>query len=447
MTEQSSADNKEVKSGKTAYLAGFNERDFSLHEAQEHLEELKELVRTLGMEVCGEMMVNLKEPQVQYLIGSGKAQEVAEAAANAKADVIVLDSDISPSQQRNWEKLCKRKVYDRQEVILDIFAARASTKEAVLQVELARMEYMLPRLAKAWSHLSRQQGGAAGTRGEGEKQIEYDRRMVRQKIQQLNKELEEVKSRRDTQRKSRSRNSVAHAAIVGYTNAGKSSLLNALTGAGVLAEDKLFATLDPTTRKLILPDKKELLLTDTVGFVRKLPHALVEAFKSTLEEAVLADFLVLVLDAGSYQVESHWETTLAVLDELGAGDKRMLVVFNKCDTVDNLVTKARLRAISPEAVFVSAKTGEGLDMLVAELEKFAQKDSSQMNLKIGPERHDMVSLLHRVATISKSDYAEDGSFEVSALVPDVYISKFAPFVHMEKKAEKKPVRKKKKTEI
>lgn len=446
MTEQDAVDNKEVKSGRTAYLVGFNERDFSLHEAQEHLEELKELVKTLGMEVCGDMMVNLKEPQVQYLIGSGKVEEVAEAAANLKADVIVLDNDISPSQQRNWEKLCKRKVYDRQEIILDIFAARASTKEAVLQVELARIEYMLPRLARAWTHLSRQQGGAAGTRGEGEKQIEYDRRMVRQKSQQLRKELEEVQLRRDTQRKGRARSAIAHAAIVGYTNAGKSSLLNALTGAGVLAEDKLFATLDPTTRKLIFPDKKELLLTDTVGFVRKLPHALVEAFKSTLEEAVLADFLILVLDAGSHQVESHWETTLAVLDELGAGDKKMLVVFNKADTVESLITKAKLRSISPEAIFVSAKTGEGLDMLVAELERFAQKDSSQMKLKIGAERHDMVSLLHRVAIISKSEYVEDGSFEASALVPEAYISKFAPFVHEEKKVEKKAVRKKKKTE-
>mgnify|MGYP003290178205 CR=1 FL=1 len=216
-------------------------------------------------------------------------------------------------------------------IIIDIFASRAITREAVLQVELARMKYYLPRLARAWTHLSRQRGGAKGTRGEGETQIEVDRRMIKREISQLTKELEEVRKQRSTQRKLRERSSVLHCAIVGYTNVGKSSILRALSGAGVLVEDKLFATLDPTTRKITLPNNQKLLLTDTVGFVRDLPHDLVEAFKSTLEEAVLSDFLMLVLDISSPIIFEQWETTLQVLHELGAEDKNILVVLNKID--------------------------------------------------------------------------------------------------------------------
>ena len=245
--------------------------------------------------------------------------------------MIIFDTALGPSQQRNLERACHCKVIDRQEVILDIFAKRAWTREAVLQVELARYRYFLPRLTGAWSHLSRQRGGGTGARGDGEKQIEYDRRYLKQRIGELREELAVVRKQRDVQRKGRFRNGIPNAAIVGYTNAGKSTLLNALTGSDVLAKDQLFATLDPSTRRCILPDHQELLLTDTVGFVRKLPHALVEAFKSTLEEAAIADFILLVLDISSPQVETQWTTTLSVLEELGAADKPMIIALNKVD--------------------------------------------------------------------------------------------------------------------
>ena len=282
-----------------AILIGMCDHETSEHEAREHLEELAELVKNIDVPVIGEELVKLKLVSSRYLIGSGKAEEIAERVKAENADCLVFDCDLSPSQQRNWERLTKVCVIDRQEVILDIFAGRASTREAVLQVQLARLQYSLPRLTRAWTHLSRQRGGAKGTRGEGEKQIEADRRMVQQRITSLRKELEVVQQQRSTQRKSRDRQNVPHAAIVGYTNAGKSSLLNCISGSAVLTEDKLFATLDPTTRRITLPNNIPLLLTDTVGFVRKLPHSLVESFKSTLEEAVLADFLVLVLDISS----------------------------------------------------------------------------------------------------------------------------------------------------
>ncbi|MFA7231970.1 MAG: GTPase HflX, partial [Victivallaceae bacterium] len=290
-----------------AILVGVHDTQTTPSEAREHLEELEELVTNLNIGIIDRLLVNLKTPQSQYYVGSGKAQEIFDLIEELNADCLIFDGELSPSQQRNWERFTKICVIDRQEVILDIFAERASTRESVLQVELARMQYYVPRLTRAWTHLSRQKGGNKGTRGEGEKQIEADRRLVKDRIKFLQLELQEVRKQRDTQRKNRDRNEIPHAAIVGYTNAGKSSLLNKLSGANVLVEDKLFATLDPTTRKILLPSKQPLLLTDTVGFVRKLPHNLVEAFKSTLEEAVLADFLILVLDISSPYVEEHWE--------------------------------------------------------------------------------------------------------------------------------------------
>ncbi|MBO5201797.1 MAG: GTPase HflX, partial [Lentisphaeria bacterium] len=254
-----------------AFLVGCCDANGALADVREYLAELGELVDTLGVDVCGEMSVRIREPNPKFYIGSGKAEELKEAAAASEADVIIFDDPLGPSQQRNLEKLCRRKVIDRQEVILDIFADRAQTREAVLQVELARCQYFLPRLTGAWSHLSRQRGGGTGARGDGEKQIEYDRRQLKDRIAELERELEVVRKQRSVQRKGRFRNNMPTAAIVGYTNAGKSTLLNTLTSSSVLAEDKLFATLDPTTRRLVLPDNTEVLLTDTVGFIRKLP--------------------------------------------------------------------------------------------------------------------------------------------------------------------------------
>ena len=279
-TSGEAEDSKEDFSG--AFLVGIQDHETPESAVKEYIAELAELVKTLGIEVKGFITAPLHTVNPKFYIGSGKLEEIKSQAKNLKCAMLVFDCPLGPSQQRNIEKFCKMQVYDRQEVILDIFASRAATREAVIQVELARNRYYLPRLAGAWSHLSRQQGGAIGSRGAGEKQIEYDRRMVKRKIAALEEELAVVRKQRTTQRKSRTRNSISNCAIIGYTNAGKSSLLNALTGADVLAEDKLFATLDPTTRRLELPDKTEVLLTDTVGFVRKLPHSLVEAFTSTL---------------------------------------------------------------------------------------------------------------------------------------------------------------------
>lgn len=415
-----------------AFLVGFSGAGQTPAETREYLEELSELVHTLGYETCGELVANVRVPEARYYVGSGKAEEIRDAASNAKAEVVVFDSELSPSQQRNMEKLCGRKVLDRQEVILDIFAERAITKEAVLQVELARNKYFLPRLTRAWSHLARQHGGVGGTRGEGEKQLEYDKRAVRQKISKLEEELAIVRKQRNEQRKGRVRGRIPQAAIVGYTNAGKSSLLNKLTGADAYVKDQLFATLDPTTRRLPMPNSATLLLTDTVGFVRKLPHALVEAFKSTLEEAVLADFLVLVLDASNPNVESHRETTLGVLAELGAVDKPVLTVFNKCDQEIDPAVMSRLKAAAPNGVSVSCATGEGMEKLFETLQSYMKKCSSIHDLAIPPERSDLVSLIHAKGSLITGEYLDNGTYLCAAGLPDFLLEKFRPFFADEK---------------
>jgi len=315
-----------------------------------------------------------------------------------------------------------------QEVILDIFAARAQTREAVLQVELARNHYYLPRLTGAWSHLSRQHGGVVGARGAGEKQIEYDRRMVKKRIAMLEEELKEVRSHRMIQRKERLRGNLVNCAIIGYTNAGKSTLLNALTGAGVLAENKLFATLDPTTRKLTLPDKAELLLTDTVGFVRKLPHSLVEAFKSTLEEALLADFLLLVLDVSSPHVCSHWETTLSVLNELGAAEKPMLVVFNKCDLQNDPVALAKIRSLAPDGILVSGLRQTGFEVLFQALSLRARRNMKLLEIAIPPARQDLMALAHAKGKIYESKWTDDGTFLATVEFPQSLEHKFSEYL-------------------
>ncbi len=407
-----------------AFLVGCCDANGSLADVREYLAELGELVDTLGVDVCGEMSVRIREPNPKFYIGSGKAEELKEAAAAAEADVIIFDDPLGPSQQRNLEKLCRKKVIDRQEVILDIFADRAQTREAVLQVELARCHYFLPRLTGAWSHLSRQRGGGTGARGDGEKQIEYDRRQLKDRISELERELEVVRKQRSVQRKGRLRNNMPSAAIVGYTNAGKSTLLNTLTASSVLAEDKLFATLDPTTRRLVLPDNTEVLLTDTVGFVRKLPHALVEAFKSTLEEAVLADFILLILDVSNPQAHEHWETTLSVLHELGAAEKNIIAVFNKMDLQPDPLALLRIKSLAPDALFVSCKDGTGLDALRERLMRQVNGAACIMKLEIPPEKAEHIALLHAKCRIFESNYCDDGKFYAVAKIAPQYFSVF-----------------------
>ncbi len=413
-----------------ALLVGIRTPDETGAEVHEHLDELADLIENLDILPLEPVVVNLHSPMAQYCVGTGKAQEIAQLMQECEADCLVFDSPLSPSQQRNWERLTKSCVIDREEIILDIFGERASTREAVLQVELARTRYSLPRLTRAWTHLSRQRGGATATRGEGETQIEADRRMLRRRIRQLEEELKVVRKQRDTQRKSRRRNLVPHGAIVGYTNVGKSSLLRQLSGSEILVKDQLFATLDPTTRRVLLEDNLELLLTDTVGFVRKLPHALVEAFKSTLEEAVLADFLLLVLDIASPQLDAQWETTLSVLKELGADEKKILVVFNKLDLIDReseTVLLARLNGLFPGAFYVSTRTGEGIDALKKRLTAIAAENFQLLRVKLPPERHDLAALAHASGRIFEENYNEQGELELVLTIGPVHRHKFLEY--------------------
>ena len=404
-----------------ALLVGIREPGQTEAEISESLDELADLVRNLDIVPLEPVIVGLHQVMPQYYVGSGKAQEIAQLAQECEADCLIFDTPLSPSQQRNWERLARCCVIDREEVILDIFAERAHTREAVLQVSLARAQYSLPRLTRAWTHLSRQHGGGATTRGEGEAQIETDRRLLRRRIQQLREELEVVRKQRTTQRKARERNAVPHGAIVGYTNVGKSSLLRALSGADVLVRDQLFATLDPTTRRITLDNNLELLLTDTVGFVRKLPHSLVEAFKSTLEEAVLADFLLLVLDISSPQIDSEWETTLAVLKELGAEEKNIQVVFNKIDLVDrnaDPVLFARLRGLFPDALYLSTATGEGIEQLRERLASLASEHHQLLRVTLPPRRHDLAALAHAAGRgYEENDNARGARARVCTITP------------------------------
>ena len=348
------------------------------------LSELQGLIWTLGMEEAGQTILSRLDVQPAYGMGSGKAKEICEAAASAQADCIIMDWELDPTKQRNWEKLANIPVFDRQEVIIRIFASRARTREAVLQVELARLEYSLPRLAHMYGDLARQRGGNYGAKGAGEKQLELDRRQTRAKIQQVKEELKKVRQNRSVQRKRRQKIPLPSVALCGYTNAGKSSLLNALTGSDALVENKLFATLDPLTRRIKLADA-QILLTDTVGFISNLPHQLIDAFKSTLEEAALADALLIVIDASDPNALEQARTVQTVLKEIGADQKKALVALNKIDAAEKsgailasqegaadtavLVNQqlAALRADFPDALEISAKTGQGLEKLKAKL--------------------------------------------------------------------------------
>ena len=390
-------------------------------ESEALLEELGELVSTLGIGVVEKVLVRCREMHKKFLCGTGKAAEIVELAKAHECDCLVFDNQLAPSQQREWERAADMTVLDREEVILDIFARRAQTKEARLQVELARMQYALPRLARMWGHLDREGGSGGGmgggaARGMGEKQIEVDRRMANVRIDRARRELEEVRKQRATQRKEREKMETPHAAIVGYTNAGKSTLLNKLSDSDVMAKDMLFATLDTTTRKIELPDGQPLLITDTVGFVRNLPHRLVEAFKATLEEAVLADFLIHVLDATSPEIERFHETTLKVLGELGAVDKRTITVLNKIDLVTDPGRLAELRHLYPDALHISAFTGLGLDALLLKCSEVMADRVRRRRYRIPQSRADLMGVLHRDAKVLSTDY-EENDILVTAVVP------------------------------
>ena len=362
-----------------AFLIGIRDEKMSLAHADSLVAELEGLVDTLGLDIVAKEVVHVREKSARYGMGTGKAEELVQKALSLGAECMVFDRDISPSQQRNLEELAGISVIDRQELIIQIFASRARTKEAELQVNLAKLYYALPRLQHKYIDLAQQRGGRYGTRGSGETRFETDRRRVEQRIHRLKEELKKVQRQRQVQRRRRERQSIPICALVGYTNAGKSSILNTLTGADVLAENKLFATLDSTSRSLRLPQGLQVLLVDTVGFIQRLPHSLVNAFRSTLEEVSRADILINVLDSSSLELTRHYETTLSVLRELKADNIPMISVLNKIDTLQEADALLKL---FPGSLLVSAKTGSGLPELCARLEETLSADNKRMEYPI-----------------------------------------------------------------
>lgn len=379
----------------------------------EHLEELGLLAETYGVEVLDKFPCVVRRYDAGTFITEGKLQEAVDLSKKVDANLVIFDDEISPGQQRNLEKEFGIPVIDRTEVILGVFAQRAQTKEARLQIELAQVRYQAPRLKRLWTHLSRQHGGGGGSggggylKGEGEKQIEIDRRILKRKIDALQKEIEEVKAHRETQRSSRQRSAIPIFAIIGYTNVGKSTLLNALTQAGAFVEDKLFATLDTTTRKFMLPNNQEILLIDTVGFIRKLPHLLVAAFKSTLEEAFQADILLHLIDVTHPMAEEQAQTTFEVLRELNVDEKPIITVLNKVDACADPAVITQLSLKYPKNVQISALKGTGLDNLLDVMIQELSKRRKIVTLKIPQSEYAIVSEVMRLANIISQTYEDN----------------------------------------
>lgn len=393
---------------------------------EETLEELAELSATAGAVVVGEGVQKLEHPSAATFIGSGKAQQFARDCKRNEVDTIIFDDELSPAQSRNLEKIFECKILDRTSLILDIFAQRARTREGKLQVELAQLQHLLPRLTRYWTHLSRQKGGI-GMRGDGETQLETDRRRVQQRIGRISGDLETVRKQRAIQRNGRQRSLWPLASIVGYTNAGKSTVLKRLTGASVLVEDKLFATLDPTTRRLRLPSNQNVLLSDTVGFIRKLPLQLVEAFKATLEEVVHADLLMHVVDISHPQAGEHIEAVNSILEELKAAEKPTLMVFNKIDQLGGESVLKRSLEQFPNAVAISATGGDGVDALLSALGDALRPIREFLNLKVPHEATRVMSRLYEVGQVVECDNSGSCTL-IKARVPPHFRAEFDRFV-------------------
>lgn len=379
--------------------------DFGAYDPDSSLDELESLAKTAGAQVEARVIQKRDKPDIATYIGAGRLDEIKEFCENNEIDLIIFDGELSPSQQRNVEDVTDVRVIDRTMLILDIFASRARTNEGKLQVELAQLKYSLPRLGGKGAEMSRL-GGGIGTRGPGETKLESDRRHIRRRIAALTNELKNIEQRRNNLRKRRKKDGILTAAIVGYTNAGKSTLMNCLTNAGVLAQDKLFATLDPTSRGLDLPDGRRIMLVDTVGLIRRLPHHLVEAFKSTLEEAVFADVILNVCDASSDECNEHLEVTQRLLDSLGCSDKPVISVMNKCDKVENIYDIIPLGKV----VMISALNATGVDKLLDAIVEELPKTRKTAELLIPYSSGDVAAAFRSDGVVLEEDYREDGIY-------------------------------------
>ncbi|MGC9034567.1 MAG: GTPase HflX [Verrucomicrobiia bacterium] len=408
------------------FIIGVQLKSRDAFEVQDSMAELSELVKAAGGEVVGEGIQKLDTPHPATFIGKGKAIEFAQFCQRNEVDTVIFDDELTPAQARNLENIFNCKVIDRTSLILDIFALRAKTKEGKLQVELAQLKHLLPRLTRFWEHLSRQKGGI-GMRGDGETQLETDRRRVQNRIARIVDQLEEVRLHRTIQRQGRQRHLWPLASLVGYTNAGKTTLLNALTGANGFAEDKLFATLDPMTRRLRLPTNQNVLLSDTVGFIRKLPHRLVEAFKATLEEVVQADLLLHVVDISHPQANEQILAVNSVLEEIGAVEKPILMVFNKIDRLMNGEIPPYWSEIFPNAIFVSAKTGKGIDELLDAIGSMLKPARTFVEILIPHNNPALSAKVYHVGQVVEKQY-ETGGVRFKVRLPPFVLPEFQDYL-------------------
>ena len=407
--EEGSALSRLLKVKAKVLLLGFF-RQGAKEEGQEHLDELELLTKTFGLEIGQIDLIPIRKIATATYIGKGKVQEIKALMYANNLDAVIFDEEISPAQQRNLEKALGVSVIDRAELILGVFAQRAKTKEAHLQIAVAEVQYHIPRLKRMWSHLSRQAGGGSGgvfVKGEGEKQIELDRRMLEHKLSRLQKELKEVQKHRQIQRSQRKKTAIPTFALVGYTNVGKSTLINYFTDANVLQEDKLFATLDTTTRHFRLPNNQEVLLIDTVGFIRKLPHSLIEAFKSTLEEAAFADILIHIVDASHHNMMEQYNTTMEVLKELGCHDKPMILCINKMDNCYSKNSVMRLKLNIPKCIELSRKEELGIDQLMEFMQREVASIRRNCKLRVPQKDFHIINKVLENGVIHHQEYDEN----------------------------------------